>query len=64
MSMNYKIYNMIIIKLWILFNLIYLMPWPGPQKTPVMLMNLEPELIAMQSSSYSYTIVKIKIKQI
>ena len=26
------------------------MPWPGPQKTPVMLINLEPELIAMQSS--------------
>jgi len=26
------------------------MPWPGPHKTPVMLMKLEPELIAMQSS--------------
>lgn len=26
------------------------MPWPGPQKTPVILTKLEPELMAMQSS--------------
>jgi len=26
------------------------MPWPGPQKTPIMLMKVDPWLMAMQSS--------------
>lgn len=39
------------------------MPWPGPQTTPVMLMKVEPELMAMQSSPIKILLIKKIVKE-